>query len=375
MCGTFLPRSRDFVILRTLLDRYIFTELLSPFGLSLGALCFVMLTRELLRLVELLVSKGVGFWAVLKVIAMLLPSGLVLTLPIAGLIASITAFGRLSFDKELVAMRAAGLSLLRLSQPVLLFSIFVCTLTLVLSHWGQPWSSLNLKKVALNLLKDQLVLALEQGTFNEPIPHMMIYVPESEPGHPPEGIFISDERLPNEPRVIVAQQYHVFMDSEHEHVALRLINGTIHSRPRQDDQYRQIAFASYDIKINLTLSSYSATEERPSYDQIMARLAETDGKDAGALRRLMEYYKDLAFPTASLVFCLLGVPVGIVSKRSGRVGGFAVGVGIIIAFYVLNVGCDFLVTALLLHPFLGAWLPNIIFVVITVGMYARMSRQ
>lgn len=109
------------MILRTLLDRYIFTELLSPFGLSLGALCFVMLTRELLRLVELLVSKGVGFWAILKVIAMLLPSGLVLTLPIAGLIASITAFGRLSFDKELVAMRAAGLSLLRLSQPVLLF--------------------------------------------------------------------------------------------------------------------------------------------------------------------------------------------------------------------------------------------------------------
>jgi len=363
------------VILRTLLDRYIFTELLSPFGLSLGALCFVMLTRELLRLVELLVSKGVGFWAVLKVIAMLLPSGLVLTLPIAGLIASITAFGRLSFDKELVAMRAAGLSLLRLSQPVLLFSVFVCTLTLVLSQWGQPWSSLNLKKVALNLLKDQLVLALEQGTFNEPIPRMMIYVPESEPGQPQDGIFISDERLPNEPRVIVAQQYHVFMDPAHDHVALRLINGTIHSRPREDDQYREIAFAQYDIKINLNLSSYAATEERPSYEQIMARLAETDGKDAGALRRLMEYYKDLAFPTASLVFCLLGVPVGIVSKRSGRVGGFAVGVGIIIAFYVLNVGCDFLVTALVLHPFFGAWLPNIIFMVITVAMFVRMSRQ
>ena len=113
------------MILRTLLDRYIFTELLSPFGLSLGALCFVMLTRELLRLVELLVSKGVGLWAVLKVFATLLPSFLVLTLPIAGIIASITAFGRLSFDKELVAMRAAGLSLFRLTQPVLLFAISV----------------------------------------------------------------------------------------------------------------------------------------------------------------------------------------------------------------------------------------------------------
>lgn len=363
------------MILRTLLDRYIFTELLSPFGLSLGALCFVMLTKELLRLVELLVSKGVGFWAVLKVIAMLLPSGLVLTLPIAGLIASITAFGRLSFDKELIAMRAAGLSLFRLSQPVLLFSVCVFTVTLVLSQWGQPWSSLNLKKVALNLLKDQLALALERGTFNEPIPSMMIYVPEGEQGRPTPGIFISDERLPNEPRIIVAEQYHIFMDSEHDQVALRLENGMIHSRPPQVDQSQRIAFTSYDLKINLNLSSYAATEERPSYDQIMRRLAETGGKDAGALRRLMEYYKDLAFPTASLIFCLLGVPVGIVSKRSGRVGGFAVGVGIIIAFYILNVGCDFLVTALILHPFWGAWLPNVIFVVITAALFLQMSKR
>lgn len=361
--------------LRTLLDRYIFSELLSPFGLSLGALCFVMLTRELLRLVELLVSKGVGLWAVLKVIAMLLPSGLVLTLPIAGLIASITAFGRLSFDKELVAMRAAGLSLFRLSQPVLLFAVAVFTLTLVLSQWGQPWSSLNLKRVALNLLKDQLILALERGTFNEPIPRLMIYVPDSPNDRPMTGIFISDERTAEEPRVIVAEQYQVLMDAAHDQVALRLENGVIHSRPDQVDRYRQISFTSYDIKLNLNQSSYAATEERPSYEQIMAQLAKTNGKDGGALRRLMEYYKDLAFPTASLVFCLLGVPVGIVSKRSGRIGGFAVGVLIIVAFYVVNVACDFLVTTLVIGPFAGAWIPDLVFVLITIALFIKMSRQ
>ena len=79
-----------------ILDRYIFTELLPPFFISVGALCFVMLTKELLRLVELFVSKGIGLTAVIKVFLHLLPSFLVLTLPIAGIIASITAFGRLS---------------------------------------------------------------------------------------------------------------------------------------------------------------------------------------------------------------------------------------------------------------------------------------
>lgn len=363
------------MILRTLLDRYIFTELLSPFGLSLGALCFVMLTRELLRLVELLVSKGVGLWSVLKVFAILLPSFLVLTLPIAGIIASITAFGRLSYDKELVAMRAAGLSLFRLSQPVLLFAVSVFGFTLLLSQWGQPWSSLNLKKVALNLLRDQLVLALERGTFNEPVPKMVIYVQDGTSGHPAQGIFVSDQRNPEEPRVIVAQRYQVLMDPANDQVAMRLVNGVIHSRPDQLDQYQQIAFTTYDLKLNLNQSGYATTEERPTYEAIMAQLRQSQGKDPLALRRLVEYYKDLAFPTASLVFCLLGVPVGIVSKRSGRIGGFAVGVLIVVAYYVLNVACEFLVTTLVIPPFAGAWLPNTIFAIVTVFAFLRMSRQ
>ncbi|MEY4706002.1 MAG: hypothetical protein RL042_2207 [Nitrospirota bacterium] len=362
------------MFLRTLLDRYIFSELLSPFSLSLGALCFVMLTRELLRLVELLVSKGVGIVAVLQVFAHLMPSFLVLTLPIAGIIASITAFGRLSFDKELVAMQAAGMSLLRLARPVLLFALLVFGLTLWLAQWGQPWSSINLKKVALNLLRDQLVLALERGTFNEPIPKLMLYVPDGDPGQATPGIFISDERNPDNPRIIVAQQYEVLMDTSTNQVALRLQHGVIHSRPDQVDQYEQASFTSYDLKLSLNQSGYSATEERPSYDAIIDQLTQSHWRDPASLRRLMEYYKDLAFPTASLLLCLLGVPVGIVSKRSGRMGGFAVGVLVVIGYYMLNVACEFLVTTAILPPFAGAWIPNGIVALATVVWFYKMNR-
>lgn len=363
------------MVLRKLLDRYIFSELLSPFGLSLGTLCFVMLTKELLRLVELLVSKGVGLWAVLKVFAHLLPSFLVLTLPIAGIIASITAFGRLSLDKELVAMRAAGLSLLRLTRPVLLFALLVFGLTLWLAQWGQPWSSVNLKKVALNLLRDQLVLALDRGSFNEPIPKMMIYV--SDKGAEPSegGIFISDERNADDPRIIVARHYQVLIDASTEQVALRLQDGVIHSKPDEADQYQLASFSSYDLKLSLNQSGYASTEDRPTYDQLVARLNQSQWRDPQALRRLMEYYKDLAFPTASLILCILGVPVGIVSKRSGRIGGFAVGVVVIIVYYVLNVTCEFLVTTTMISPFAGAWLPNGIVLLVTLIWFYRMSKQ
>jgi lipopolysaccharide export system permease protein len=363
------------MFLRTLLDRYIFSELLAPFGLSLGALCFVMLTKELLRLVELLVAKGVGLLPVLKVFAHLLPSFLVLTLPIAGIIASITAFGRLSFDKELVAMRAAGVSLFRLARPVFLFAMLVFSLTLFLAQWGQPWSSLNLKKVALNLLRDQLVLALERGTFNEPIPRLVIFVTDAQEPDTTPSIFISDERNVEDPRIIVAARYQVLMEASNNHVALRLQNGVIHSHPHQADQYQETSFASYDLKLSLNQSEYSTTEERPSYDSIMARLDQSAWRDPAALRRLIEYYKDLAFPTASLIFCILGVPVGIVSKRSGRIGGFAVGVVIVIIYYVLNVACEFLVTTMVIPPFAGAWVPNGVFILITLWWFYTVSRQ
>ena len=362
------------MMLRRLLDRYIFTELLSPFSMSLSILVFIMVTRESLRLVELLVSKGVGLWAVLKVFAHLLPSFLVLTLPVAGIIASISAFGRLSLDKELVAMRAAGLSLMRLARPVMLFALLVCGLTTWLAQWGQPWSSINLKKVALNLLRDQLVLALDRGSFTQPIPNMTIYV--SEKGDQSTGgIFISDERNAEDPRIIVAQGYNVLIDSSTDQIALRLKDGVIHSRPDEIDQYQLASFSSYDLKLSLAQSGYTTIEERPSYEQLIDRLNQSQWRDSWALRRLNEYYKDMAFPAASLILCMLGVPVGIVSKRSGRIGGFAVGVVVIIAYYVMNVACDFLVTTMFIPPFAGAWGPNIVFLIITLLWFSRMSKQ
>jgi lipopolysaccharide export system permease protein len=362
------------VVLQTILDRYIFRELLSPFLISLGALCFVMLTKELLRLVELLVSKGVSLLAVMKVFAHLLPSFLVLTLPIAGIIASITAFGRLSFDKELVAMRAAGLSLVRLAHPVFLFSLLVFGLTLVLAQWGQPWSNVNLKKVALNLLRDELILELERGVFNETVPKMVIYVPHAAPGEESKGIFVADNRNADDPRVIVAQHYFVMTDPKTSQVALQLVDGVIHSQPENVELYQKVAFSTYDLKLTFHENLYGA-EERSSLESIMAKLEQSNWKDQGALRRLMEHYKDLAFPTASLVFCILGVPIGIVSKRSGRMGGFAVGVLVVVVYYVLNVACEFLVTTLMIHPFAGAWLPNAIFLVATVIWFVNMNRR
>ncbi len=359
----------------TILDRYILKELFVPFSISLCILCFIVLTKEMLRLVELLVTNGVGLLAVFKIIVNLMPSFLVLTLPMACLISSITTFSRFSFDKELVAMQAAGLSLLRIAVPVFVFSFLVFLGTLFLSQWGQPWSSISLKKLAISLIQDQLHLALDRGVFNEPADDLMIFVPKPELGEKARGIFILDQRDPAKKVIVTAQTFQMLKNPQRKQFGIRLHEGKIHHISKDGDQHHLVAFSTYDLKMAPSPALNVEKPERPDYQHMMAELEKSDWRDTRMLRRLMEYYKDLGFPVATLILGVLGMPVGIVSKRTGRMRGFVLGIFIMVGYYLLNVLGEFSVTALFLHPFAGAWLPNILLLLMTWMLFYQASRR
>lgn len=328
----------------------------------------------MLRLVDLVVSRGISLYSVGKIILNLLPSFLVLTLPIACLIATISAFNRLSFDQELTAIRAAGMGFWRILFPVVVFSGCVFGFTMVLSQWGQPWSNVSLKTMALSVIEDELTLALDSGVFNEPLPGLMVYVPDPHQAKGQSGIFISDRRNPQKALVVVATNYQMLKQNDQHQLGIRLFDGAIHQIPEDPLSFHRVTFQTYDFWLPPSHRSLKSKTERKTYEELIRHLDETDWKDSGHLRRLMEFYKDLAFPVATFIFGLLGVPVGIVSKRSGKAGGFAIGVLIIIGFYLLNVLGEFLVTSLVLTPFWGAWLPNGILISLTTWLLLRARR-
>jgi lipopolysaccharide export system permease protein len=356
------------------IDRYLLQELGTPFSLSLGALTFILLTREILRLVELLINKGVGLVPLLKTFLLLLPSFFVLTLPMACLVASISAFSRLSSDRELMALHATGISLGRLLRPVLMFSGTIFAVTVLLAQFAQPWSGQSLKKLALAMLRDQVSLALDEGVFNTPTDNVVLYIGEQSLPGEPRGVFISDTRIKGEPRIIVARDWAVINDPLHNRVGMTLHNGTIHVNPKDPMQYRMIRFSTYDFKMDLAESLAPLAEERPSIFEIRYKIAESQGQDPRYLRLLEEQYKDLAFPVATLLFGFIGVPLGIVVKRSGRAGGFAVGILFILFFYVLNVIGDFWVSQLVMSPFAAAWFPNLVFGLVALFLFQRRAR-
>ena len=105
--------------LMRIIDRYILRQLAWPFALGLVVFTFLLIVPQLMRYAEEYVSKGVSLWIVGRLILTLLPYSLALTIPMSLLLALLVAFGRLSADREFVALQACGVSLYRLFRPVM----------------------------------------------------------------------------------------------------------------------------------------------------------------------------------------------------------------------------------------------------------------
>ena len=254
-------------------------------------------------------TKGVGILAVLQVFAHLMPSFLVLTLPdrrnrrLDHRLRTTILRQRIGRDADCRPESHPPHS------PRVAFCLTGIRADRVVGTVGATLEFDELEESGAESSSRSIVLALERGTFNEPIPKMMIYVPDGNPGEATTGIFVSDERNADDPRIIVAQQYEVIMDASTNQVALRLQHGVIHNSTGSGGSIRTRVLRQLRSEI-LAQSKRLLSHGGTSVLRCHYRPARTihNGATRSALRRLTEYYKDLAFPTASLVFCLLRRP-------------------------------------------------------------------
>ena len=147
------------------LDRYIVRELVSPFGLGVTLFTFFLVLDRIYNLTELVITKGVPFHLVLQLLVFMLPSFLAHTLPMALLVAVLLAGGRLAGDLEIVACKAAGVSLLRLFRPAFLAGLAVATSTALLTLVVNPLASKEFQSQLFTILKTRAVTGLKERVF------------------------------------------------------------------------------------------------------------------------------------------------------------------------------------------------------------------
>jgi LPS export ABC transporter permease LptF/LPS export ABC transporter permease LptG len=350
-----------------ILDRYVCKELVTPFLLGLSIFTFLLLIDRIFDLVDLIINKGVPVPLVLQLLVYISPAILVLTIPIGLLLAILVAFGRLSADMEVVALKACGVSPLRLLRPVLVFGGAVSVLTGYLMLEAVPRSNYAFKSLIFDIVRTQAIVGVKERVFNDTFGDFVIYVDEIAADQVAlRHVFVADQRKPDQQRFITAREGRLLSDEVNRRITLRLLDGAVHeTSPTALQKYREVRFRLYDISLvpdNSLVQQGSAPkgDREMSLGELREAATQTQALRGNANPYLVEIHKKFAIPAACLVFSVLGVPLGIRAHRGGRWGAFVALLPIVLFYYVgLTLG-ENLGDSGRMPPWLAMWLPNLV---------------
>lgn len=184
---------------------YLIKELFPAFLLGLIGFTFILLTGRIVQLMELFVNKGVPLGYILRLLYLLLPSFMVLTIPMATLLSVLLAFNRLSSDNEITALKASGVSLYQMIPPVLVFAVATYVATTFLSLYSVPRANEGSRALLYEVASSKANAGIREKMFNDDFEGLVLYVEEIKPRTLTwEKVFISDSRnrrksLPSSP--------------------------------------------------------------------------------------------------------------------------------------------------------------------------------
>ena len=364
-----------------IISRYIFREIALPFFLILFVLTFVLLMGKILQIMDLMVNKGISVVDILHLVMLIMPSFLMFTIPIALLVSILIAMGTFSADNEITALKAAGVSLLQIYYPVAIASLLTFICTIVIGYYLVPQSNFATKKLLFELATQNASIGIKEKVFNSDFKDLLVYadkIPAN--GEYMEGVIISDKRSTEEQNTIIARKAFLVADTKRMIVKLRLENGSIHTVSPDLKNYRKVDFRIYDLILDLstTLATYSE-EYKSSTEMTLTELLQRmkkPGLDGSAIRELaIEVHKKFSIPLSCIFFGLLALPLGITSHRAVKSRGFAVGIIIVAAYYLLRIGGEALAETGKLSPAVGVWTPNVIFAIIGVLLFYFAYRE
>lgn len=356
-------RSCIILPVKRILSFYIIREISTLFLLAIVIFTMVLLMGRLITLTDLVVSYGVPLADVCRMILYLIPSFLVLTIPMAFLLAVLLAFGRLSADNEIVVIKAGGISLMQMMPPVIFCALVAVLLALGASVAGVPWGNSAFKAISLRVLKQNITATIREKTFWDDVPGIVMYTDRyDEQNHTLKGVVIHDGRNPERPMTIFSRDGVVSADAGGQALLLTLQDGSIHSSGTHG-LYRLVHFGEYRMAVgeNGTGNEQNRSELDMWIPELSSRIAAPETSAKLRLKMQAELHSRFTFPCASLIFAILAVPLGIQNRRSGKSGGFTVSIAIIIAYYVLMSVARNLAEKGALPPVAALWMPNLIF--------------
>jgi lipopolysaccharide export system permease protein len=360
------------------IQRYLLREIAAPMFMALVIFTFVLMMGRSQKLMEMVIDKGVPVGQILRLLANLLPAFLVLTIPVALLIGVLLAFGRLSAESELVAMKASGIHLSLLMRPVLALALLASLLTAALTLYIEPAANAAFRRQAFAIASSIATIGIQPMTFNDEFSGLVLYAADvDDKNGQMNNIFIADERPGTLPATIFASTGGVQIDQDDQSLNLRLKDGAIHRLDDNNDAYQIIQFDTYGLRVNLNHGDKEQGLNRKESelnlpDLLSARQTPQDPKEARVLAAGLQ--RRFVMASTPLIFILIGVPLGIRSQRSGRGANFALSLFIFLLFYILFTLAKTLVIDVGLSA-LFMWLPVVIFTIAGVLLLRAAANE
>ncbi len=363
--------------------RYLISEILPPFIFGLLTFTFILLIARILKLVELVVTRGVPLLQIGKLFALILPTFLELTVPMAFLLAILLGLGRLSGDQELLALKASGFSPLQILMPIAIVALAVATMTLLLTTLARPSAQIALKKELYNIAKTRIGTALREKVFNDDFPQILIYLEEIiPPGNVAQGVLVIDKRDRTRDNIILGKVALINTEEETQTLSLRLFDGSIYERQKTRPGFSQTQFNIYDFRLDLDeligpIREKNTGPKEMSVSRLLEVIEERREQGTSAIPELMEFHQRISFAFVPIVFCLLGVSLSLLPRTSRANRSW--GVGLCIVWFVIYYALLSLGKALgdkgILHPLVALWLPNIIVGLISLHLFRKAMRE
>lgn len=345
------------------LDRYILRQMAWPYTLGLAVFTFLLIVPELMKYAEEYVSKGVPLLTVGRLIVTLLPYSLALTIPMSLLLALLVAFGRLSADREFVAMQACGVSLYRLFRPVALVATASCLATAYVYMVLIPVGNQTFREITFNILASSAENEVKPRVFFEGFSNIVVYARELPQTGGWDGVFIADNRSGEGASVFLARHGRAVINRSAKTVELVLEGWTRHTADAKGGYI--VASGEYLVlSINpagmFGGGSISKGLREMSVPELQDRIASMRAAGNSPHNEIFELQKRFSIPAACLVFGLIGLALGATNRRDAKLASFVVGVVVIFAYYLLLWFGQSLVRGQLVPSWLAAWLANIV---------------
>src|SRR5271166_3471643 len=351
-----------------ILTRYILGEVVSHALIGAAVFTFVLFTRDLGRILELVVRNSAPLPSVVEVFFFTVPVALTYTIPMGVLVGILIGLSRLAADSEITAMRASGLGVWTFLRVISIFVVVAWLLALGNSVYLAPRSLAALGHLQDNLKSSQASFEVQPRVFYEGFPKIILYVQDVKAmagGALWKGVFLADLTDPSAPRVSLAREG-LLVSQGPDRLDLHLTNGSTHEAdPKNPDQYQISTFDTTDIPIQIPAAQSQQNEPATlSETKVSDLLRNARTADQNTRRwTLIEFHRRFALPTACLVLAMVGIPLGLSSKKGGKSSGFVLTILLVFLYYSLSLIGVSLARQGRVSPATGVWLADFLFLV------------